>query len=203
MDRHPSRGLTFALAIASVLGCATGDRPSGTSGFLGDYSNLAKGRSNQARLVYLHPGVDFSAYDAIIIDPIVVWDAVETRASLDPPGEFLEQAHYFQRALREHLQDLYQLVEAPQPRALRLRMAIIEGLGSGVNIECELTDSVTHERLIAAVDQRKLPTPTKGADSAAAAKRIYDRWAEIIRNRLAALRDFDASQKEADAASAH
>ena len=46
-------------------------------------------------------------------------------------------------------------------------------------------------------------TPTNGADSAADAKRIYDRWAEIIRNRLAALRDFDASQKETDASSAH
>jgi len=195
--------LTFALAIASALGCATGGRPSGTSGFLGDYSDLAKGRGNQARLVYLQPGADFSAYDAIIIEPIVVWDAGEARPALDPRGESLEQANYFHQALREHLQDLYKLIETPQLRALRLRVAIIEGIGSGVNIECELTDSMSHERLIAAIDHRKLSTPMKGANSSDDAKRIYDRWAEIIRNRLAALRDFDASQKEIDASGAH
>ena len=77
-------------------------------------------------------------------------------------------------------------------------MAIVEGLGSGVHIECELIDSVSRERLVAAVDHRKLSTATEGAAAAADANRVYDRWAEIIRNRLAALRDFDASHKEAD-----
>ena len=111
------------------------------------------------------------------------------------------------RALREHLDDVYQLVEVSNPRTLRLRVAIVEGASSRVNIECELIDSVSRERLIAAVDQRKLPTASEGeagagdfagsADSADV-DRIYDRWAEIIRNRLAALRDFDASQKKVD-----
>ncbi len=204
MDRHPTQSLAFTLIVATLLACAcacaTG---SGPSGFLGDYAELVKGRGNQARLVYFHAEADFSAYDAIIVDPIVVWDAERAGPALRPADESGRQADYFRQALRERLAEVYQLAEVSNPRTLRLRMAIVEGLGSGVNIECELTDSLTHERLIAAVDQRKLSTPTKEADSATDAKRIYDRWAEIIRNRLAALRDFDASQKEIDASSAH
>ena len=198
MDRHPTRALAFAVVVASVLACATGNRSSETSGFLGDYANLVKGRSNQARLVYFRPDADFSAYDAIIVDPVVVWDAEQAGPTLDPTDESEKQADYFWQALRAHLGDVYQLVEVPKPRTLRLRMAIVEGLGSGVHIECELIDSVSRERLVAAVDHRKLSTATEGAAAAADANRVYDRWAEIIRNRLAALRDFDASHKEAD-----
>jgi len=207
MDRHPARALVFALVVAIALACATGSRPSATSGFLGDYTTLVKGRGNQARLVYFHSEADFSAYDAIIVDPVIVWDAEQAGPARDPAAESERQAGYFRQALREHLADVYQLVEVPNPRTLRLRVAIVEGASSRVNIECELIDSVSRERLIAAVDQRKLPTASEGeagtAESAGSADsadvdRIYDRWAEIIRNRLAALRDFDASQKKAD-----
>ena len=201
MGRHPARVLVFFLAVTALLGCATGDRPTGTSGFLGDYSNLDEGRGNQARLVYIDLAADFSAYDSIIVDPIVVWDAKEAGPSRTPAVESQEQADYFQRALREQLQDVYELVDAPRSGALRLRVAIVEGLGSGVNIECELTDSQSRNRLIAAVDHRKLSAPPGDPGAVADSKRIYDRWAEIIRNRLAALRDFDASLKEADSIS--
>ena len=63
-------------------------------------------------------------------------------------------------------------------------------------------ESVSRKRLVAAVDERELATASEGEGAAATAdaKRIYDRWAEIIRNRLAALRDFDASQKPAERA---
>ena len=200
MDRHPIQALAFSLVVATLLACATGNAPSGTSGFLGDYAELVKGRGNQARLVYFHPEADFSAYDAIIVDPVVVWDAERTGPALDPSDESERQAEYFRQALRGRLADVYQLVEVSNPRTLQLRVAIVEGLGPGVNIECELIDSVSRKRLVAAVDERKLATASEGA--AAAADSIYDRWAEIIRNRLAALSDFDASQKEPDSAGA-
>ena len=199
MRGHPTRTLAFFLAVTVVLGCATGNRPAGTSGFLGDYSNLDEGRGNQARLVYIDLAADFSAYDSIIVDSIVVWDAEEAGPSRAPAVESRQQADYFQRVLREQLQDVYKLVEAPQSGTLRLRVAIVEGLGAGVNIECELTDSASRKRLVAAVDHRKLSALPGDPAAVADGKRIYDRWAEIIRNRLAALRDFDASQKEADA----
>jgi hypothetical protein len=187
-----SQTLTFALVVAIGLACATGNEP---SGFLGDYAQLEKGRGNQARLVYFHLEADFSAYDAIIVDPVVVWDAEKAGPSLDPTEEAKRQADYFRQALRERLAEVYQLVEVSNPRTLRLRMAIIDGL-SGVNIECELIDSVSRERLVAAVDHRKLSAVPAAAD----AKRVYDQWALIIRNRLVALRDFDASLNDGNAA---
>ena len=78
-------------------------------------------------------------------------------------------------------------------------MAIVEGVGAAVNVECEISDSQSRERLVAAVDARELSS-SAGLESDA--RRLYDRWAEIVRNRLGVLRDFDASQKERDAASA-
>jgi len=197
MDSHPTLAPAISLVVATVLACAAGNAPSGTSGFLGDYEKLAKGRGNQARLVYFNSEADFSAYDAIIIDPVAVWDAEQAGPALEPTEESKRQAEYFRQGLRERLADVYQLAEASNPRTLRLRMAIVEGLGSGVNIECELIHSVSRKRLVAAVDERKLATVGEGAD----ANQIYDRWAQIIRNRLAALRDFDESQKQADSAS--
>jgi len=199
MSRPTTRVVVFALIVTGALACATGDRPSGTSGFLGDYSNLAIGRGNQARLVYLRAEADFSAYDAIIIEPVIVWDAKQAGPALHPSEESEEQAAYFGRALREQLGDAYQLVETRRPRTMLLRMAIVEGLGSGVNIECELIDAMSRERLVAAVDHRELSAATEAAPAAADAKPVYDRWALIIRNRLVALRDFDASLNDADA----
>ncbi len=198
MNQHRNQALVFTWVATTLLACATGSGPAGTSGFLGDYTGLVEGRGKQARLVYFHAEADFSAYDAIIVDPVVVWDAERAGPALQPADESVRQADYFRQALRERLADVYQLAEVSNPRTLRLRMAIVEGLGSGVNIECELIDSVSQERLVAAVDQRKLPTAAEGAAGAADARRIYDRWAEIIRDRLGALRDFDASQKQAD-----
>lgn len=202
MERHPARSLCCALAVVTLVflnasGCGTSGRPPGTSGFLQDYSKLAPGRGNQAQLVYLHAEADFSAYDAIIVDPIAVWNASEGRLVSDPPESFSRQSRYFEKALREHLADVYRVVEAPEPGTLRLRMAIVEGLATGVGIECELTDSKSSERLIAAVDRRERSTSTQGTDPTDAAERAYDRWAEIIRDRLVALRNFDASQREA------
>ena len=123
----------------------------------------------QARLVYFHSESDFSAYDAIIVDPVIVWDAEQAGPARDPADESERQADYFRRALREHLADVYQLVEVSNPRTLRLRVAIVEGASSRVNIECELIHSVSREPLIAAVDQRKLPTASAGETRAAGA----------------------------------
>ena len=209
--RHPARILTLVVAIAAA--CATADPPAGTSGFLGDYSKLAPGRGNQARLVYFHPEADFSLYDAIIVDPVVVWDAERSAPSLQPTDESRAQADYFHHSLREHLKPAYQLVEAPRAGTLRLRMAIVEGGGSTLNVECEISDAQSSERLVAAVDERELSVDERelsvderklstaaGVDSDV--RPLYDSWAEIIRSRLIILRDFDASQKERDAASA-
>jgi hypothetical protein len=185
--------------VAIAAACATADPPAGTSGFLGDYSKLAPGRGNQARLVYFHPEADFSLYDAIIVDPVVVWDAERSAPSPHPTDESRAQADYFHHSLREHLKHAYQLVEAPRAGTLRLRMAIVEGGGSTLNVECEISDAQSSERLVAAVDEQKLSTAA-GVDSDV--RSLYDSWAEIIRSRLIILRDFDASQKERDAASA-
>jgi len=197
--RHLARTLTLAiqaLVVAIGAGCATPDSPAGTSGFLGDYSKLAPGRGDQARLVYMNPEADFAAYDAIIVDPVAVWDAERSAPSPQPTDESRARADYFHQSLRKNLKQVYPLVEAPRARTLRLRMAIVEGAGSAVIIECEISDAQSSKRLVAAVDERELST--SAGDSGAT--RAYDKWAAIIRDRLTILRDFDATQKERDAA---
>jgi hypothetical protein len=202
MRSHAALALILGLAISVVTGCVTGNQAAVGAGFLADYTELVRGRGSQAQWVYFQAGADFSAYDAIIVDPVVVWDAEIAGPSVDPADPVRAQASYFERALREQLAHVYALVEAPRARTLRLRMAIVEGAESQVNIECELIDAVSHQRLVAAVDLRELSTSMGSAAAAADAMSLYDRWAEIIRDRLGALRDFDASQQERDAAAA-
>ena len=199
MQRPCLRLLVLLLATALLASCSTSGRPPGTSGFLGDYSVLVNGRADQARLIYFHPAADFSKYDAIIIDPIQVWDAKESVPLGTPSAELDEQARYFHETLRRHLEGAYRVIEVPEGNAMRLRIGLTAGLGSRGDIEAELTDALSLQRLAAAVDdvQSADPGAAFGTDDL---NPLYDRWAERLRNRLTALRDFDAAQKKADAA---
>jgi hypothetical protein len=193
------RVLAYLLATVLLTSCATSGRPPGTSGFLGDYSALVKGRADQARLIYFHPAADFSGYDAIIIDPIEVWDPKESAAASSPSAELSADALYFENTLRKHLEGAYRVVAVPQGNTLRLSIALSTGRGSAGNIEAQLTDAFSLVRLAAAVDvvQSVAPGAAFGTDDL---KPLYDRWAELLRSRLTALRAFDAAQKKASAA---
>ena len=199
MRRRILRVLTVLSAVVVLTSCATSGRPPGTSGFLGDYSGLVPGRADQARLIYFYPAADFSKYDAILIDPIQIWDAKESGQAISPSAELSEEARYFHETLRRQLAGTYRVIDVPEGNAMRLRVGFTSGPGSRGDIEAELTDALTLQRLAAAVDNVQAVAPGRayGTDDLTP---LFDRWAERLRDRLSALRDFDASQKKSAAA---
>ena len=66
--------VAVCLAVA-LSGCPTTRRTRSVKphGFLGDYSQLEKGKWGEAQLVYIDPEADFSKYNAIIIGSVMIW----------------------------------------------------------------------------------------------------------------------------------
>ena len=73
--------LLGSLAVLAACGGTASVEP---SGFLDDYSQLKPGRGDQAQLVFIDPEADFSPYQKVLIDPVVVW---ERTAGSDASGE--------------------------------------------------------------------------------------------------------------------
>jgi hypothetical protein len=201
-----------------VAACATTrqTRSVEESGFLGDYSQLRAGEGDQARLVYINPDTDWWQYSAIIIESATIWHNQETTKLSAKDQQALTDALY--TAFREELSKDYEIVSAPYPGVMTLRLAITEAKGARVvgntittvipqtrllssltgiatdtqvfvgkaSIEAEINDSMTHERLAAAVDERAgaktlrgLGGKWKDVDNA------FQYWAERLRERLA------------------
>lgn len=184
-----------AIVLVFSVGCQNSRRVHGVpvSGFLGDYSQLEKGRGGQARLVYINPESDFSDYTSVIVDPV-------TTAGTDDPDDSLERhAKYFDAAIREEIARAFRVVDTPEPGALRIRVALTDATESRLVIECEVLDALSGTRLVAAVADRS-PQAIAGEDVTAAdvLPRALTRWAELIRKRLATFRDFDAAEKQSE-----
>lgn len=194
------KGRLFTAALfctAIALGCAGNPKEPSVepSGFLGDYSQLAPGREGQARLIYFNPEADFSLYDKMLIAPVALWDPKRSAPIASPTPEQSRLVARLQRALTEQLEGEFRLVDAALPGTLSLRMAITPAQGTRIGIEAELVDATTNARLIGAVDDQDVALSADAADPFGAA---LDRWAELVRMRLVALRNFDTVQKAID-----
>jgi len=118
------RATASILALALCLGCAGSQqsRSPKTAGFLGDYSILEENPEEGARLRYIRKGVDWQAYDKILLDPIQFWRGADVEAGLSP-SEAQRLANYFHSALYERLSRDFGMVSVPQRRALRVSIA--------------------------------------------------------------------------------
>jgi hypothetical protein len=196
---HP---LAIAFLCAAIAGGCGGDPKEPrvvSSGFLGDYSQLAPGREGQAHLIYINPEADFSLYDKMVIEPVALWDREQSAPIATPSRDQRRLAEQLQRALATQLGHGFQLVDEAEPGTLSLRMAITSAGDTQVGIEVELVDVMSRTRLAAAVDDRDVVV-TVGADATDPLGAAFDDWAALIRMRLVALRNFDAAQKELDQA---
>ena len=75
MSPRLCRIFLLAVLLVTLAGCAATQQSQSveTSGFLADYSQLRKGRGEQALLVYINSQANFASYDRVIIDPITIW----------------------------------------------------------------------------------------------------------------------------------
>ncbi|MDD5679408.1 MAG: DUF3313 domain-containing protein [Kiritimatiellae bacterium] len=114
--------------LAIVVGCSTTYQTyhAQQSGFLGDYSQLRKGRGAEALWVYLNTNCNILAYTSIMVDPVTLYLSRGNRMHKLPKEDVQAIVNYFAASLREQLGKVYPLVEQPGPGVLRFRVAMTD-----------------------------------------------------------------------------
>jgi hypothetical protein len=130
------RAALFALVGCIALGCAsdTGQQQQASrvvkTSFLKNYSELQSGEAGQALMRYVDPAADFSRYDRIKLDPVMVWTKEGSNLAALPADEIQSLVDHLDASLRASLGRDYELVERPGPGVMRLRVAITEADGA-------------------------------------------------------------------------
>jgi len=106
-----------AASQESLLCLSTYDHPEIT---------LQPGPSGGAKMRWLKPGVDFSKYHRLMIDPVVFFFAPDSEYKGMDPGELKGLADAFKRRLVDTLKKDYPIVASPAPDVSRLRLAITD-----------------------------------------------------------------------------
>ena len=123
-------GLVLLLALGASCSTTYQARHAKPSGFLGDYSQLRKGKGQEPLLVYFNPAADVRAFDRILIDPVVGYLGQGSRLNRLSPADRQALLDYFHAALREQLGRDYALADRPGPGTLRLRIAVTDARGT-------------------------------------------------------------------------
>ena len=96
------------------------------SGFLKDYSGFEPGPKGGADLRYIREGVDFNAYDKVMLDRAVFHFSDDKKKKHIKPDELSELSDAFHKAMTDALAGAYPLVDKPGPDVLRMRVAVID-----------------------------------------------------------------------------
>jgi len=169
--------LTAAIGLA---GCAaSGMKNVENSGFLKDYGQLRPGADDRAALNYFKPGVDFKPYTKLMFERVSVFLSPTLESREIDPTSLKELADFYQNAL---------LIPVGMVVAGATKAVSDANLGTGeAATEMEVLDSMTKERLAAAVDRRqggKSAFRGKWVDT----KQAFEFWAKRFRERLDGLR---------------
>lgn len=173
------------------------------SGFLGDYSQVIEREGYPAQAVYFNPGAQWQRYDSVQIDTVSLWLNDENHGLSDDDRQMLTDLLYasLHAKLEEKFKLVEQAgpntvrlrAALTQAKGARVEARTISsilppvfvvstlvGLSSDVaktvgtaTIEVEVLDSVTGERLAAAVDERA------GTKSILAGKRTFQKWGDV------------------------
>ncbi len=164
------------------------------SGFLENYPDFEQDKDRPGALVYFNPETDLKTYTKILIDPIEIWYAPDSKYKGIKPDDLKALADTFRLALINALEPEYPVVDKPGPDVLGIRLAITNvyvkkkkrgllgytpvGLvvttgralaGKNISltdatIEIEVLDSQTNERLGALIDKQSASPEKKKKD---------------------------------------
>ena len=98
------------------------------SGFLGDYSQMEKGASDRANLVYFRPGVNWKKYTKIWMKPIELWKSDDPKSHMNKisPENRQKLIDLFHTALYNTLSVNYGIVEQGGPDVMIIHAAITD-----------------------------------------------------------------------------
>lgn len=110
---------------------------SGAAGFLGDYSMLKEGGSDQALMIYCHPDINnlCGQYDKVLLEPISIWVKDESSVADVSEEDHQHLTNYLYQSVKEVLSSDYEFVDEPGVGVMRIRGAIIEAEGSMVALD--------------------------------------------------------------------
>ena len=118
------------LMLGGLAGCSTTKQARSVteSGFLGDYSQLEKGKDGQAKLIYFAPGVDWKKYTKVYIEPVQLWKSDDKDSPLGELSPENQQmlVNFLYTELNNALKKDYAIVDKPGPDTLVLRTAITQ-----------------------------------------------------------------------------
>lgn len=125
-------GTAVALTLAGCAGGpTTGDQTNTgsssshyNSGFLPDYSVLQPVPGDEGAMRYVDRSFDFRPYKKIMIDPVQIYLAPNPDYTGLQPDAIKRMTDTFNLAFREAVASGYQVVNAPGPDVLRVRIAI-------------------------------------------------------------------------------
>jgi hypothetical protein len=133
----PALAWMFVLALAAG-GCATSTRAPGIekSGFMGaDFALLKPGPEGHAQLAYVRPGVNWPAYNFVLLDPVTVWKGKESAGKGISAADEQTLVNYFYSVIRDALEKQgFTIVNAPGPDTLRVKVAITKPEESNVTL---------------------------------------------------------------------
>jgi hypothetical protein len=159
------------------------------SGFLDNYDQLRPHPEIEDAYSYVNEEdmKDIHQYVKMIIDPVKIFLVTDADSSQLPEKGGGAAAAYFRQALIQAVSDVFMVVESSGPATLRLRTALagvdisddidagelpegVEALERAIEIgevwvEAELVDSVTGERIAAAIDRAKIGEGVKLSSS--------------------------------------
>lgn len=206
MRLHRCAAVLALFAAATLLpGCSAVTRAKEVkfSGFLKDYSQLKPNPGEGSIYAYINPKTDFSKYDKVMFEPVVLLAAPDSKLGKAPKEDLQALVDYLQAKAKDEVGKHFPVVDSPGPGVLRVRAALtdadtknviaatastvspvgltlngIQMLAMGTtlaagnaSLECEVTDSVTGERLAASVDRR---VGTMAPDA-----RQFDKWDHV------------------------
>jgi hypothetical protein len=123
-----------AVSVAVLLGgCAATKQVAEVEpvgGFLPEPAALEPGKSGQTALVYLNPEARWSSYSKMLLEPVTVWTADDSRLNEVPPEQRKALADTLYADLHEAAAQRCQMVTEPGPGTLRVHIALVDAEAS-------------------------------------------------------------------------
>jgi hypothetical protein len=119
--------ILFLLLLGLLASCANTRqaRDVQPSGFLGaDAAKLQKGGKGRPARYYSRPGVDWSKYDKMLLDPVTFWDAPDGKDRGISQHDAQQVVNYFHDLINSTFSKEIEMVDSPQPGTIRAKVAI-------------------------------------------------------------------------------
>jgi Protein of unknown function (DUF3313) len=140
--------MRLALVVALLLPVAAcASRPPYASGYLGDYSDMKPVAGDPDRWEWRHPGADFSVYDKLVVEPVLIRLADGSSAKGLGDEALRRTAEDLHAALVAGAAPRWKVVPRGGPRTLRLQVVLVDVMDGAIAIEGEAVDTITASRL--------------------------------------------------------